>query len=145
MWVTPAQQNKNRTYNGMARHHIQPTNINFQHMYNAAYRTSHTHVESLSSIMTTATTARTAQRQTRNNWTRSVSLHTLTGHAVDDAVAVWIHEPDGVRCKPQTKTKSKTWPEENVEYCSIILGILCSQIQWILQKQKITSVLQANN
>jgi len=36
------------------------------------------------------------QHQQPSTQTDSVSLHALTGHAVDDAVTIWIHEPDGI-------------------------------------------------
>jgi len=73
--------------------------------------------------MTKKSTTSTSKLQTShyhsNNDADSVSLHALTGHAVDDAVTVWIHKPDRIRCEPQTETESHTWPEENVEYCGI--------------------------
>jgi len=71
-----------------------------------------------------------------NGYTGLVPLHALTRHTVDDAITVGIHEPDCIRHEPQTEAKSKTRPEENVEYRRIILRILCSQVQRILHKQQ---------
>jgi len=50
----------------------------------------------------------------------SVSFHALAGHAIDDAVAAGIHEPDGVRREPYAQSKSQARPEDDVEYSWII-------------------------
>jgi len=130
------QYNQKRTCNGMARHYSQQTLTSNTHtVLNTTWhsgvcrvgirRREHPQLE-----------RHNCRHQQSFSSTQSVSLHTLTRHPVDDAITVRIHEPDGVRREPQTKTESETRPEENVEYRGIIFGILCSQIQRILRQQQ---------
>ena len=91
---------------------------------------------------------RNCRHQTNNNnhsnAVTSVSFHTLAGHAIDDAVAARIHVPDGVGCKPHTKSKPETGPQDDVEYNRIVFGIPWSTIQRILQKRATASAHEIN-
>ena len=69
----------------------------------------------------------------------SVSFHALAGHAIDDAVAAGIHEPDGVRREPHAQSKSQARPEDDVEYSWIICRVHRSTVQRILEKKPATT------
>lgn len=69
----------------------------------------------------------------------SISFHALAGHAIDDAVAAGIHEPDGVRREPHAQSKSQARPEDDVEYSWIICRVHRSTVQRILEKKPATT------
>ena len=136
--TTSASYNTNGTYNGMARLYSQQHLItsNIHTMANTAHHTTGVQCQSTPNDTNLQLERPNCRHHYSNNGTASVSLHPLAGHAVDDAVSVRIHKPDGIWCEPQTEAKSQTWPEENVEYCGVIFGIMYSQIQFILHKQQ---------
>ena len=71
----------------------------------------------------------------------SVSLEALARHAVDDAVATRVHEPDSVAHGGDGESKHDHRPQDDVEYDRILVRVDRVHIQLPLQASVATGRL----